>query len=69
MNEFMNELMGLAEQSQEIMRKWRLACLVLLQPVHFFYCLNVPSKLLQLEMALFPSASLETEAPQYNTRV
>lgn len=57
MNELMNESMGWTEQSQGIMRKWRLACLVLLQQIHLFYCLNVPSNPLQLEMILLPECA------------
>lgn len=36
LNEWMTESMGWTEQSQEIMRRWRLACLLLLQQISFF---------------------------------
>lgn len=45
--------MGWTEQSQGIMRKWQLACLVLLQQLKK-NCFNAPSKPIQLEMTLFP---------------
>ena len=46
--------MGWSEQSQGLLRRWRLPCLVILEQILKRIVLMLPSNPIQLEMALFP---------------